>query len=231
MDYIVIIVCMVIVLIILAIIYNVNLKKLKEFGILEEHKLNEVTNKYPSNLEICQFLLNKLKNNNVKVEEDNNFESCLYIAFSNKIVIANVKKSYTRIQTIAHECLHSIQDRKILLFNFIFSNIYILYFVAIIIFDFLKILPQKNIFFSLMLVFSYVYYFVRSYLEMDAMIKAKYLAKDYMHEMKISTNEEIETVIDSYDKLNTMGIKMTNYELLLGALIKTIIVAIVFAWH
>ncbi len=37
-----------------------------------------------------------------------------------------------------------------------------------------------------------VYLIVRMYLENDAMIKARYLAKEYMEEKEISTKEEIE---------------------------------------
>ena len=63
---------------------------------------------------------------------------------------------------------------------------------------------------------------------MDAMTKARFLAKEYMEEVKISTNEEIESITKSLDKLNDMGIKMTNYELMLGTIVKTIIMALAF---
>ena len=228
MEYIIIIVCLSLALAILAIIYDVNIKKLKKFGVSEENRLNEFTDKYPSNIEICKYILNKLNNNSVKIEEDANYESCLYIAITNKIIIANIKGSYTRIQTIAHECLHSIQSRKILLFNFVFSNFYLLYFCVITMLGLLNLLPNKMLFLALMIIFSYIYYFVRSYLEMDAMTKARFLAKEYMEEVKISTNEEIESITKSLDKLNDMGIKMTNYELMLGTIVKTIIMALAF---
>ena len=75
---------------------------------------------------------------------------------------------------------------------------------------------------------SYFYYFVRSYLENDAMIKAKFLAKDYMEEIKLSEKTEIDPIIESYEKLNNMGIKITNFELMLETMIKVIIVLITF---
>ena len=37
-----------------------------------------------------------------------------------------------------------------------------------------------------------VYYIVRSYLENDAMIKARFLAKEYMQEEAVSTLEDID---------------------------------------
>ena len=64
---------------------------------------------------------------------------------------------------------------------------------------------------------------VRAFLENDAMIKAKYLAKDYMENMKISTKEEIEKIVSGFDKINNKGIKCINYNLFLGCMIKILI--------
>lgn len=231
MQYLIIIGILVLTLIILAFVYGFNIKKLKNYAENEEERLNKLCEKYPSNIEICKYILKKLNNEKVKVEEDKNQKTCLYIALTNKIIIADVKKSYTRIQTIAHECIHSVQDRKILIFNFIFSNIYLIYFALNIILGVLKKIPNKNIGLFIMVFFSYIYYFVRSYLENDAMIKAKFLAKEYMEEIKISSKAEIDTIIESYDKLNNMGIKMTNFELLFGTIVKVVILAVVFFWR
>lgn len=227
MEYIVLIAFLVFLLIILAIVYDANIKKLKQFAETEGKKLDELTNKYPSNIEICKYILNKLKNNKVKIEEDKKTKTCLYIAVTDKIIIADVKNSYTRIQTIAHECLHSIQNRKILIFNFIYSNIYIVYFFITTILALLNILPNKMIFAFIMITLSYTYYFVRSYLEDDAMTKARFLAKEYMEEINISDKAEIETIIASYDKLNNMGIKLVNFQLMFETIIKVIIFLIV----
>ncbi len=213
---------------ILAIIYDVSIKRLKEFAQIEESKFNKITNLYPSNIEICKTLLKKLKNEKVKVEEDKEAKTSLYIAVTDKIIIADVKNSYTRIQTIAHECLHSVQSRKILLFNFIYSNIYLLYFFITTILSLFNQLPNKMLFLCIMLIMSYLYYFVRSYLENDAMIKAKFLAKEYMEEINLSEKNEIDSIIGSYEKLNNMGIKMTNFELMFETMIKVIILLITF---
>ena len=164
-----------------------------------------------------------LKNENVIIEEDKNAKNSLYIAISNKIIIADVKNSFTRIQTIAHECLHSIQDRNILLFNFIYSNIYLLYFLLISILAIFNVLPSKMLFLVILMIGGVVNYVVRSYLENDAMIKARFLAKEYMESQRISTQEEIDKMIVGFDKLNTMGIKSVNYVLLCNRVIEWII--------
>ena len=97
---------------ILRYVFNINLKKIKEIGMEEE--LNKLSEKYPSNIQICNDMLKKLKNEEVKIEEDKESTTTLYIAITNKIFIADTKNSYTRIQTMAHECLHSVQEKKIL---------------------------------------------------------------------------------------------------------------------
>lgn len=227
-EYFIVSLVMIIILLILAIVYDYNLKKLRQLAELEEKKYNKLIDKYPSNIDICEHILKKLNNTNVKIEEDKDKKTCLYIAVTNKIIIADIKGSYTRIQTICHECLHSIQTKKVLLFNFIFSNLYLLYFIIISILGIFNKILNKTIFFSIMLILSYTFYFIRSYLENDAMIKAKYLAKDYMEEKQILSSDDVKAIINSYDKINNLGIKMTNYQLFLETIIKTIIVAIIF---
>jgi len=207
------------------IIFQINLKKIKEIGMEED--LNKLAEKYPNNIEICKQILKKLKNENVKIEEDKNVETTLYIALTNKIFIADTKNSYTRIQTMAHECLHSVQDRKILMFNFIFSNIYMIYFMAIIILTIFKVATNSLLCLNIFLLLSLTYYMVRIFLENDAMINAKYLAKEYMEEQNISTKEEIGQIVDGFTRLNNVGIKAVNYQLFLEILLKVIIFSIV----
>lgn len=226
MEFIVLLIIVIVVYLILRFIFDFNVKKIKELG--EDKELDKLTQKYPENVEICKWYLKKLKNENVKIEEDKNSNATLYLVMSNKIFIANLKESYTRIQTIAHECLHSIQSKKLLWFNFIFSNIYLIYFGVICILALLKILPMKMTFLSIFIVFSLVYYAVRTYLENDAMIKARFLAKEYMQEKAISTREEIDRIVDKYDELNDIGIRCTNFKFLSNILVKIIILAVIF---
>ena len=226
MEYIVLLIIAIIIFIILGIMFDVNIKKIKQIG--EDKELDTLTQKYPENIEICKWYLRKLKNENVKIEEDEKSNATLYLVTSNKIFIANLKNSYTRIQTIAHECLHSIQNKKLLWFNFIFSNIYLLYFAIIFLLGIFKVLPYKMLFMAIFLILSLFYYAVRTYLENDAMIKARFLAKEYMQEKAISTREEIDRIVDKYDELNDIGIRCTNFKFLSNILVKIIILAVIF---
>ena len=214
MEFIVLLIIVIIMYFILKYIFDFNIKKVKKIG--ENKQLDELTQKYPENIEICKYYLKKLSN------------ATLYLVMSNKIFIANLKDSYTRIQTIAHECLHSIQSKKLLWFNFIFSNIYLAYFFIICILAIFKILPYKMMFLTILVILGFIFYSVRTYLENDAMIKARFLAKEYMQDKNISSQEEIEKIINKYDQLNDIGIKCTNFQLLSNIFIKIIILIVIF---
>lgn len=214
-------VCMVL----LKVVFKVNKKKAEPLK--EDKELETLTDRFPENVDIAKEMLEMLDNKNVKIEEGKSTETSLYIAVTNKILIADMKNNYARIQTIAHECLHSIQDRKILLFNFAFSNIYLMYFIIICVLGLLKMLPLKMMFLAILLLLSICYYMVRIYLENDAMLKAKYLAKEYMEEQKISTRDEITEMVEEFDKINNIGIKCVNYNFFLNIMIKVIIFTVI----
>ena len=221
MEFLILLIIVIIGYLVLRFMFDVNAKKIKQIG--ENKELDELTEKYPENVEICKYYLKKLNNENVKIEEDKNSNATLYLVMSNKIFIANLKNSYTRIQTIAHECLHSIQSKKLLWFNFMFSNIYLVYFFIICILAVFKVLPYKMMFLSILIILGFIFYSVRTYLENDAMIKARFLAKDYMQQEGISSQEEIDKIVGKYDELNDAGIKYTNFQLLSSVLLKIII--------
>ena len=226
MEFLIIIIVLVIIYFVLRIMFDVNLKKIKK--IAENDKLDKMVGKYPSNKEICEEILKKVKNENVEIEVDENSSATLYLINSNKIFIANLKQNFTRIQTIAHECLHSIQSKKLLWFNFVFSNIYIIFFLTVSVLAVFKLLEYKMLFICLLLIFGLTFYSVRAYLENDAMTKARFLAKEYMQEKNISSFEEIEEIINVYDRLNDVGIKATNFQLLSNVLLKVLILSIIF---
>ena len=228
MEYLIVILICIIFLLLLKFAWQIkisDIKKLKEIGY--DKSLNDITNKLPENKEICKTILQKLKNENVMIKEENKIKTSLYLVFNNSIIIANIKDSFTRVQTIAHECLHSIQNRRTLMFNFIYSNIYFMYFFIICILSILKLNHYPMIHLFCLTLISFIYYAIRSYLEMDAMTKAKPLAREYIDDTKILDKEEINKIMENYDKINEIGIKMTNYKLIINCTTKIIIYAII----
>lgn len=220
MELIIIIVAILAIIIVSAMM-KMNVKELEKIALNPE--LNGIAQKYPKNAEICKSILKKLENKTTRIEEDTSSEATLYIAIQDKISIGNTHDSFTRIQTMAHECLHSIQDRKMLIFNFVYSNIYIMYFVVICILAIIKKLPNEIMFSNIFLILSFIYYVIRVFLENDAMIKAEYVAKEYMEEQNISSPEEIKKVCDGFRKLNDGCIKGTNCSLFVKIMIKVVI--------
>lgn len=227
MEYIFILIGCLITIAILYLALGVNIKKVKELA--KNEKLNELVNRFPENEEICKSILKKLKNEKVTIKqnEDKENKTSLYVAISDTIFIANIKDTYTRIQTMAHECIHSTQSKRMLLFNFYYSNIYLLYFVILIILTICKVFTNYNLQIIILLLMSLIYYIIRSFLETDAMTRARYIAEDYMKEYikenKIANIEEILELTNTYDKINKIGIPTYNFLLINSSLIKVII--------
>jgi len=212
-------------IILLKFIFKINYKKAK---VLEENSsMEKITSKFPENIEIAKEMLEMLDNKTVKVEQEKDTKTSLYIAITDKIAIADLKDNYGRIQTIAHECMHSVQDRRLLLFNFIFSNISIIYFITITILSICNIIKNNILQIVILLLCALIQFAVRAYLEIDAMIKSKYLAKEYMENKQLCTKEEIQNLINEYDKINKIGIPFIIDNLLTNALIRAIIYVII----
>ena len=217
----IIIIIAIIAIILVSSMMKIDVKEMEKIALNEE--LNDIAKKCPSNIEICKSILEKLENKTTKVEEDQNSNTTLYIALQDKILIGNTHDSFTRIQTMAHECLHSIQDRKMLIFNFIFSNIHFMYFLIICFLVILKKLPNEMMFSNILLILSLIYYVIRVFLENDAMIKAEYIAKEYLEKIKITTEKETEKLVHGLKKMNKGIIKGTNCSLFTKIMIKVVI--------
>ena len=217
----IIIIVVIVAIIIVNSMMKINVKEIEKIAL--DSELNEIAKKYPKNTQICKVILEKLGNRTTKIEEDETSESTLYLVTHNKICIGNTHESFSRIQTMAHECLHSIQDKKMLVFNFVYSNIYFIYFIVISVLVIGRRLPDEMLFSQILLILSFIYYVIRIFLENDAMIKAEFLAKQYLEEQNISSKEEIEKVCEGFKKINNHGVKGTNCNLFIKIMIKVVI--------
>ena len=229
MEVVIIIICL-ITIVLLKVGLNVKIKDIKRIKKIGYDKtLNDIAKKFPCNKEICKVMLKMLKNENVQIEESKDSKTSLYIALTNKIIIADIDDTFSRIQTIAHECLHSIQNRKILMFNFIFSNIYLIYFLVatiLILFNIGESLGYIQIFTML----TIIYCIVRCYLENEAMSKASLVAKEYMHDYANKNNieqEDVNILFENFERLNKIGIPLTNFSIVTINIIKIIFLSII----
>ena len=214
----IIIICLLFTVILLKIGINIkikDIKKIKQIGFNKE--IIEITNKLPDNEQICKNVLEILNNTDVNIQKEENSKTSLYMVMKNKIIIGNIKDSFARIQTIAHECIHSIQSKRILKFNFIFSNIYLIYFyitLILIVFKIPKTIEQNYILLIVQILISIIYLVIRSYIELDAMIKAPYVTKKYLNSTDLNAKEK-SIINKNYEELNNIGIK--SYIFILAA--------------
>lgn len=138
-----------------------------------------------------------------------------------------MKNNYARIQTIAHECIHSCQDRTMLLFNFFFSNINMLYFFIISILTIFKVINNSTLQIAILMLFTLIQFSVRSFLEIDAMTRSRFLAKEYMEKKKLCTDNEKETLLKEYEKVNKTGIPFVVDNLLTNGLVRVLIYTLI----
>ena len=215
MEYIIISFVIILVAIIIKFALNIKIKDIKK---LKELAFNKEEIK----------ILKRLNNNHTKIKKSDNPEdtTSIYVVLTDNIIIANIKNTITYVQTIAHECIHSVQDKAILWFNFIYTNLYNLFFIVLIILKLFNIINEM-VWIAIFILTGVVYYIVRSYLENDAMVKAKYVAEDYMKSSNLLTDEEITHVLNKYEEINKIGVKLYLYRLILEVLIRTLIFSII----
>lgn len=222
----ILIVC-VITLILLKACLNINFKQIKSFEMKNSKDLEKLSQKFPEDEEICKSILEKLNNKDVKIKKETEYNSCLYTVFNNTITIGKFKQNYMKIQTLAHECIHSTQNKITLWSNFIFTNIYLLYFAIILILAFFNRLPYTNIHIIIFIFMSFIQYILRYILEYEAMLKARYVAKEYIEENNMLSKKEMNNLLEEYDKVNNIGIPFINYYTISMNIIKIMFVTFV----
>lgn len=188
----------------------------------------EITNRFPENFDIAKEMLEILENKRVKIEQAKDTGTSLYIAVTDKIILADLKNNYARIQTIAHECIHSKQDRRLLMFNFIFSNINIIYFIVSVVLTICGIFKNTMLQIFILTLLNLIQFSIRSYLEIDAMTKARFLAEKYINlKSDLLSTEEKKILLKAYDEINSVGIPFTLDNLLSNSIIAIAIYVIV----
>ena len=227
MENIIYILAILMTLLILKIIFNAKAKDIKKFESDEE--LEKIVEKLPDNEQLARIYLQKLNNNTVKIDKwnDEKIKTSIYNAMTNTITIGKIDKMYTRIQTIAHECLHSVQPKRILKFNFWFSNIYLIYFIVLLILTLFRIIEETNIQIFILLMLGIIQYSIKSYLEQDAMTKAKYLVNEYFDTNNDIENTEKEKLLKKYEELNEKAIPFVSYSLIFSELLKILLYLII----
>lgn len=225
-EIIIIIICLII-LILLKIGLNIKFKSLKQLKTRKNDKVSRLVDKFPDDEKMCKDILNKFKKSSeVKIVYNEEYDSCLYTIYNNTITIGKFKENYMKPQTIAHECVHACQRKKMLWFNFIISNIFNLFFIIALILAVFNKLPNTNLFLVILSSIAFIQYVVRNILELDAMTKAPYIAKEYLEDNNILSKDEINDLLDEYEEVNKIGIPFYNYTLIIKNIARIILLCI-----
>ncbi|MBQ7668863.1 MAG: zinc metallopeptidase [Clostridia bacterium] len=168
-------------LVLLSIVYfkKINYKELKY-----DSELSKDIETLGENVEIATDILKMHGNNHTKVEnnKEKNAKISYYDHSKDKIVVGGFEKSeYTRIINIAHECVHTTQNKKYLVMNKVFSNLQILYFLFVCIYFFY--IDSKELKLMLLVIQIFIWFittFVKMVIESDACYRSVQFAKDYL---------------------------------------------------
>lgn len=160
-------------------------------------KISEISDKFSSNSIVCKQILELIKNNSTDVKIDKDIKNSYYVFLNDTIYISAAAKNtngYQRICVMAHECIHSIQNKTMQMINFILSNIELLSFVLSVVCMLFRY--NINIVLYAYLVVNIISIIPRLILEIDATIKSIDLSKKYI-ENKLDEGET-DILINAY---------------------------------
>jgi len=155
--------------------------------VIHNEEISPILKEIGDNEVIAKEILSNLNNTHTSVEKnkDDKIKASFYNCNVDKILIKDTKdlEDLSRVVHIAHECVHSIQDKKIQKMHFIISNIQILYFLAIFIYFFYN--KNVEVRFTLLLIQIFIFFstfFVKVVLESDATYRAVLVSLEYLHD-------------------------------------------------
>ena len=195
-----------------------NSKKRKE--------LDSIIGKLPNSDIVTKDILKIIGNNKTEYVFDEDIKGNYYVYLNDKIYLSSKqsdKNNYERLCVIAHECIHSIQPKLLQNFNFILSNIEIIFFIAYIILYFFKI-SNLYVYISYLII-AILSIIPRTILELWAIIKAPQISKNYLNN-KILNEKEVENVDNTYRFLSKILTTIAIIQIFFFKIIRIIAVSI-----
>ena len=101
--------------------------------------------------------------------------------------------------------------------------ILLIYFVIICVLTLFNKITDTQIHSFILLLLGIIQYVVRISLENEAMLKAKYVAKEYIEENNILNKEEEKELLNEYERVNKIGIPFMNFYIISMNIIKVFI--------
>jgi hypothetical protein len=101
-----------------------------------KNNLIDISSKLDNNEIVCKEMLGLLKNKTTAVKIDEDIKNSYYVFLNDTIYLTNREKNRIgplRICNVAHECIHSNQNKILQWMNFVLSNIELIFFAVNII--------------------------------------------------------------------------------------------------
>lgn len=192
-----------------AILFFICHKKINNNQVIYDENVSPIVEKLGDNEVITNIVLQHINNYTTKVEKnkEKNEKISYFNVNNDKIVIkdSNDLKDCSRLIQICHECVHSIQDKKLLKLHFIFSNINILYFLGTFLYFFYN--DNQDVRMTLLLIQIFIFlitFMLKIITESDATYRAPIVAYDFLSdkvnkksldEFKKKVEDEIYSII------------------------------------
>lgn len=186
-----------------------------------DNLLNEQTKNLPDNEEICKSI-QRMVGSDCKIKLDNDAKSSAYIFFQNKIILSNIKSNkedYSRVLFIAHECVHSIQNKQTHLINFILANVKNLYDIILLVFLVIGRGSLEMIAISFLI--SFLSFYCRMILETDAVYRSVIFARKYLENMNLNN------IADKYEEIVPKTVSGMYFSYILPILTKLAIFLVI----
>lgn len=173
--------------------------KVSNSNVIYDECISPILEKLGDNESITKDVLQYISNYNTKVQKnkDKNEKISYYNVNNDKIIIKDTQdlKDCSRLIQICHECVHSIQSKKILKMNYIFSNINILYFLLTFLYFFYNNSYGTRMILLIIQLFIFIVTFVlKIIVESDATYRATIVARDYLQ------NKVVDNAINEFIK-------------------------------
>ena len=213
-----------IILIIIA-LYVLNYKTLKDTkAFASDEELDKLTEVLPSNEEICMDI-GEMLGSTCKVELDNKSKSSAYIFFSDKIILSNTKssqKNFSRVLFIAHECVHSVQEKSMHIINFILANISNLYDIFLIVLLLMRKASLELV--TVSFIISILSFYYRIILETDAVYRSVIYSRKYLE------SKNLNVVADRYEEIVPKTISGMYFSHIMPILIRHLVFLSLLLW-
>ena len=161
---------------------------------------------------LTKDILKYLGNNHTKVEQKQNFKGNYYSNITDTIYIAksfsqsklpkgmnNIDKRVAELIVICHECIHSIQNKRLHILNTVLSNVGMILTMVCIIIGFFDIIPIWLKLLSCLCLSLAIA--VRLTLEIDAISRSTKVAKSFIeNEAHLQFNKEDILLCENYIK-------------------------------